>query len=96
MSHYLSPNITPTKSGKAQKSRTRREPSGVFSLFQPQQIQQFKEAFSLIDQDRDGLVGERDLKDTFTSLGALMKPYKCLGAYHTYPLLTQESCRPQR
>ncbi|KAH9965114.1 hypothetical protein BGW80DRAFT_1345615 [Lactifluus volemus] len=41
-----------------------------FSLFQPPQIQQFKEAFSLIDQDRDGLVGERDLKDTFASLGA--------------------------
>ena len=67
---HLSPDITPTKSGKAQKSRARREPSGVFSLFQPQQIQQFKEAFSLIDQDRDGLVGERDLRDTFASLGA--------------------------
>jgi myosin regulatory light chain 12 len=67
---HLSPNITPTKSGKVQKSRARREPSGVFSLFQPQQIQQFKEAFSLIDQDRDGLVGERDLRDTFASLGA--------------------------
>jgi hypothetical protein len=67
---HLSPNITPTKSGKAQKSRARREPSGVFSLFQPQQIQQFKEAFSLIDQDRDGMIGERDLNDTFASLGA--------------------------
>jgi myosin regulatory light chain 12 len=68
---HLSPNITPTKSTKTQKSsRARREPSGVFSLFQPPQIQQFKEAFSLIDQDRDGLVGERDLKDTFASLGA--------------------------
>jgi len=66
---HLSPNITPTKSTKTQKSRARREPSGVFSLFQPPQIQQFKEAFSLIDQDRDGLVGERDLKDTFASLG---------------------------
>lgn len=73
MSH-LSPNVTPTKSGKAQKSRARREPSGVFSLFQPQQIQQFKEAFSLIDQDRDGLVGEQDLKDTFTSLGIVPSP----------------------
>ncbi len=66
---HLSPNITPPRSTKSQKSRSRREPSGVFSLFQPQQIQQFKEAFSLIDQDRDGLVGERDLKDTFASLG---------------------------
>ena len=96
---HLSPNITPTKSGKAQKSRTRREPSGVFSLFQPQQIQQFKEAFSLIDQDRDGLVGERDLKDTFTSLGAHMKPaYRRLGIIlHSPPHLpVQESCRPQR
>jgi len=71
---HLSPNITPTKAGKVQKSRARREPSGVFSLFQPQQIQQFKEAFSLIDQDRDGLVGEQDLKDTFTSLGIVPSP----------------------
>jgi myosin regulatory light chain 12 len=54
---------------KAQKSRARREPSGVFSLFQPAQIQQFKEAFSLIDQDRDGVVSERDLKEIFASLG---------------------------
>ncbi|KAN0134307.1 hypothetical protein V8E53_007805 [Lactarius tabidus] len=71
---HLSPNITPTKPTKSQKSRARREPSGVFSLFQPQQIQQFKEAFSLIDQDRDGLVGEQDLKDTFASLGILPSP----------------------
>ncbi|KAI0003799.1 EF-hand [Russula compacta] len=71
---HLSPNITPTKSGKVAKSRARREPSGVFSLFQPQQIQQFKEAFSLIDQDRDGLVGEQDLKNTFASLGIVASP----------------------
>ena len=66
---HLSPNITPTKLTKTQKSRARREPSGVFSLFQPPQIQQFKEAFALIDQDRDGIVSEQDLKDTFASLG---------------------------
>ncbi|KAI0322181.1 EF-hand [Amylostereum chailletii] len=72
MSRYpgtLSPNITPTKSTKSQKSRARREPSGVFSLFQPPQIQQFKEAFSLIDQNRDGVISEQDLKETFASLG---------------------------
>ena len=65
---YLSPNITPTK---AQKSRARREPSGVFSLFQAPQIQQFKEAFQLIDHDKDGWVTEKDLKEIFTSLGQL-------------------------
>jgi len=41
----------------------------VFSLFQPSQIQQFKEAFQLIDHDKDGWVTESDLKEIFTSLG---------------------------
>jgi myosin regulatory light chain 12 len=71
MSKYpdsLSPNSTP-KLTKAQKSRARREPSGVFSLFQAPQIQQFKEAFQLIDHDKDGWVNESDLKEIFTSLG---------------------------
>jgi hypothetical protein len=67
---HLSPNGPSSKLTKAQKSRARREPSGVFSLFQAPQIQQFKEAFSLIDQDRDGFVSERDLKEIFSSLGA--------------------------
>jgi myosin regulatory light chain 12 len=54
---------------KAHKSRARREPSGVFSLFQPNQIHLFREAFSLIDHDGDGVVSEQDLKHIFTSLG---------------------------
>ena len=67
---YLSPNPTPTKAGaKGQKSRARREPSGVFSLFQAPQIQQFKEAFQLIDHDKDGWVTESDLHEIFSSLG---------------------------
>ncbi|KZP25418.1 EF-hand [Athelia psychrophila] len=72
MSRYpdsLSPNITPTKQSKSQKSRARREPSGVFSLFQAPQIQQFKEAFQLIDHDKDGWVNEQDLQEIFSSLG---------------------------
>lgn len=66
---YLSPNVTPTKLTKGHKSRARREPSGVFSLFQAPQIQQFKEAFQLIDHDKDGWVNEQDLKEIFSSLG---------------------------
>ncbi|EIW86915.1 EF-hand [Coniophora puteana RWD-64-598 SS2] len=66
---YLSPSAAPAKLSKAQKSRARREPSGVFSLFEPQQIQQFKEAFQLIDHDKDGWVTEPDLRELFTSLG---------------------------
>lgn len=74
---HLTPNSTPTKLTKAQKSRSRREPSGVFSLFQQPQIQQFKEAFSLIDQNRDGVVDEADLKEIFTSLGACFPSFVC-------------------
>jgi myosin regulatory light chain 12 len=70
---YLSPNITPTKLTKTQKSRARREPSGVFSLFQAPQIQQFKEAFQLIDHDKDGWVNEQDLKEIFLSLGMVLR-----------------------
>jgi myosin regulatory light chain 12 len=74
MSRYpdnLTPTSTPSKLSKSQKSRARREPSGVFSLFQTPQIQQFKEAFSLIDQDGDGIISERDLKGMLSSLGKL-------------------------
>ena len=49
--------------------RQRREPSGLFSLFQPPQIQQFKEAFQLIDHDKDGWITEPDLRQIFSSLG---------------------------
>jgi len=66
---FLSPGSAPSKVTKGQKSRARREPSGVFSLFQAPQIQQFKEAFQLIDHDKDGWVNENDLKEIFTSLG---------------------------
>ena len=41
----------------------------MFSLFQAAQIQQFKEAFQLIDHDKDGWVNESDLKEIFSSLG---------------------------
>ncbi|KAF9229059.1 EF-hand [Gyrodon lividus] len=73
---YLSPSATPPKS-KASKSRARREPSGVFSLFQAPQIQQFKEAFQLIDHDKDGWVTESDLREIFSSLG-ISPPKKML------------------
>ncbi|KZS95914.1 EF-hand [Sistotremastrum niveocremeum HHB9708] len=71
---YLSPTATPTKVGKSGRSKTRREASGVFSLFQTPQIQQFKEAFSLIDQDGDGIVNEQDLRGIFTNLGITPTP----------------------
>ncbi|PBK76695.1 related to Myosin regulatory light chain 2-A, smooth muscle isoform [Armillaria ostoyae] len=74
MSRYPNTLGPATKLTKVQKNRARREPSGVFSLFQAPQIQQFKEAFQLIDHDKDGWVGESDLKEIFGSLGIQPSP----------------------
>lgn len=38
-------------------------------MFDPQQVKQFKEAFSMIDQDGDGRVTEEDLRVMLSSLG---------------------------
>ena len=80
---FLSPNRTSSELSKGQRSRARREPSGVFSLFKAPQIQQFKEAFQLIDYDKDGWVNEQDLKEIFASLGALR--YQSLHALMDIP-----------
>uniref|UniRef100_A0A8C6URD3 Myosin light chain 5 n=1 Tax=Neogobius melanostomus TaxID=47308 RepID=A0A8C6URD3_9GOBI len=50
--------------------RAQRASSNVFSMFEQTQIQEFKEAFTLIDQNRDGFI-DKDLKDTYASLGKL-------------------------
>jgi Ca2+-binding EF-hand superfamily protein len=38
-------------------------------MFDQAQIQEFKEAFNMIDQNRDGFIDNDDLKDMFASLG---------------------------
>lgn len=59
-----------TKTKKAgSKKKAQRATSNVFAMFDQQQIQEFKEAFSMIDQDRDGFIKDTDLKDMFASLG---------------------------
>ncbi|XP_028649253.1 myosin regulatory light chain 2, atrial isoform isoform X1 [Erpetoichthys calabaricus] len=57
--------------GKAAAKRTQRGSSNVFSMFEQSQIQEFKEAFSCIDQDRDGIINKSDLKETYAQLGKL-------------------------
>lgn len=41
----------------------------VFSLFSQQQIAEFKEAFALMDQNRDGILDEADLSSTYSQTG---------------------------
>ncbi|XP_064164641.1 myosin regulatory light chain 2, ventricular/cardiac muscle isoform-like [Anguilla rostrata] len=43
--------------------------SNVFTLFEQAQIQEFKEAFTIMDQNSDGFIDKNDLRDTFAALG---------------------------
>ncbi|XP_064557494.1 myosin regulatory light chain 11-like [Zonotrichia leucophrys gambelii] len=45
--------------------------SNVFSMFDQTQIQEFKEAFTVIDQNRDGIIDKDDLRETFAAMGRL-------------------------
>ena len=54
-----------------QKKRKTRErtSSNVFAMLDDNQIQEFKEAFHIIDTDKDGFISKNDLADIFTQLG---------------------------
>merc|ERR1712037_259568 len=54
---------------KKPKKRAQRATSNVFAMFGQDQIQEFKEAFTMIDQNRDGFVDIEDLHDMLASLG---------------------------
>lgn len=53
------------------KKRAQRATSNVFAMFDQAQIAEFKEAFNMIDQNRDGFVDKDDLHDMLASLGKL-------------------------
>ncbi|XP_047655303.1 myosin light chain 5 [Phacochoerus africanus] len=66
--------LEPQASRKTKKKEggalwAQRASSNVFSNFEQTQIQEFKEAFTLMGQNRDGFIDKEDLKDTYTSLG---------------------------
>lgn len=54
------------------KKRAQRATSNVFAMFGQAQIQEFKEAFNLIDQNRDGFIDKEDLHDMLASLGMII------------------------
>merc|ERR1711893_92039 len=60
----LTESMKGKKSGKKGKSS-----SNVFSMFEQQQIQEYKEAFGMIDANRDGFIDKDDLRSTYASLG---------------------------
>ncbi|XP_027429729.1 myosin regulatory light chain 2, atrial isoform isoform X2 [Zalophus californianus] len=58
-----------TRSKAAATKQAQRGSSNVFSMFEQAQIQEFKEAFSCIDQNRDGIICKSDLRETYSQLG---------------------------
>ncbi|XP_071486982.1 myosin regulatory light chain 12A-like [Diadema setosum] len=68
----MASHSTPHQHGKKKKRPGRaagRRTTNVFSMFEKAQIQEFKEAFNIIDQNRDGFIDKDDLHDMLASLG---------------------------
>lgn len=70
---------TPKSPGSRASSRAsrgsrkaKRTGSSVFSLFTQKQVAEFKEAFQLIDRDKDGIIGKEDLRFIFDQVGKLV------------------------
>lgn len=53
------------------KKRAQRSGSNVFAMFTQNQVATFKEAFSFIDQDKDGIISKHDIRASFDALGRL-------------------------
>lgn len=68
----MSSRAAKSKKG-ASKKKVQRATSNVFAMFDQTQIHEFKEAFNVIDQDRDGIISAKDLTDMFNSLGRPQK-----------------------
>jgi len=61
----------PNRQSSRGSKKVRRTGSNVFSMFSQRQVAEFKEAFQLMDQDKDGIISKNDLRATFDQLGRL-------------------------
>lgn len=55
--------------GLASRHAPREASGGAYTMFEPSQVKQFREAFAVIDQDGDGRVSKEDLRIMLSSLG---------------------------
>merc|ERR1712062_614816 len=72
LASFASKPHTFAKMGKKKgsgKKKAQKATSNVFALFSQTQIQEFKEAFNMIDQNRDGFITQDDLAGMFSSMG---------------------------
>merc|ERR1712212_59454 len=64
-------NSKRNKMAKGKGKKKAKNISNVYSCFEQSQIQEFKEAFEMIDANRDGFIDANDLKSTYASLGCM-------------------------
>jgi len=67
----MSSNVINRRQGRAggRGRRPQRKTSNVFAMFDQKQIQEFKEAFNMIDQNKNQIIDKEDLADIYASLG---------------------------
>ncbi|XP_030750309.1 myosin regulatory light chain 2-like [Sitophilus oryzae] len=58
-------------SSKGSSKKAKRSGSNVFSMFSQNQVAEFKEAFQLMDHDKDGIISKEDLRATFDAVGKI-------------------------
>lgn len=54
-----------------ESKKAKRSGSNIFSMFSQRQLSEFKEAFQMMDADKDGIIGKSDLRATFDAMGKL-------------------------
>jgi Ca2+-binding EF-hand superfamily protein len=61
----------PKRASTRESKKAKRSGSNVFSMFSQKQIAEFKEAFSMMDADKDGIISKNDLRATYDAVGRL-------------------------
>merc|ERR1712038_924567 len=62
-------NTSNTMAKGSGSKKAKKSGSNVFALFSQRQIQEFKEAFGIMDADKDGLLSSSDLVAAFAGVG---------------------------
>uniref|UniRef100_A0A914R5D6 EF-hand domain-containing protein n=1 Tax=Parascaris equorum TaxID=6256 RepID=A0A914R5D6_PAREQ len=55
----------------AKKKATKKRSGSEAAQFDQKTIQEFKEAFGIMDQNKDGIIDKNDLKDLYASMGQI-------------------------
>jgi Ca2+-binding EF-hand superfamily protein len=62
----------PKRASTRASQKAKRTGSNIFSAFSQRQVAEFKEAFQMMDADKDGVIGKNDLRQTFDALGKMV------------------------